>query len=77
MNNKIPINENNDFNYNMLNKRILEQATLLTVISEIRALKFGIIPKIDVIEETYLVEPKWNDIRANQCIGRSLRRSLT
>ncbi len=74
MDNKITLNKNNNFNYDTLNQNILEQAILLQQISEIRALNIGIIPKMDVIKEIHLIEPKWNDVRQNQVISRIFRK---
>jgi len=68
------LNESNNFNYDTLNQNILEQAILLQQISEIRALNIGIIPKMDVIKEIHLIEPKWNDVRQNQVISRIFRK---
>ena len=33
-----------------------------------------IIPKMDVIKEIHLIEPKWNDVRQNQNLGRIFRK---
>ena len=74
MDKKMVLNESNNFNYDTLNKNILEQAILLQQISEIRALNMGIIPKMDVIKEIHLIEPKWNEVRQNQAIGRIFRK---
>ena len=75
MNKKMILNESNNFNYDTLNQNILEQAILLQYTSEIRALNMGIIPKMDVIKEIHLmIEPKWNDVRQNQNLGRIFRK---
>ena len=77
MNKKMILNESNNFNYDTLNQNILEQAILLQQTSEIRALNMGIIPKMDVIKEIHLIEPnepKWNEVRQNQAIGRIFRK---
>jgi len=74
MDKKMVLNESNNFNYDTLNQNILEQAILLQQISEIRALNMGIIPKMDVIKEIHLIEPKWNDVRQNQVISRIFRK---
>ena len=55
-------NESNNFNYYTFNQNILEQAILLQQTSEIRALNMDIIPKMDVIKEIHLIEPKWNEV---------------
>ncbi len=47
------LNESNNFYYDTLNKNILEQAILLQQISEIRALNMAIIPKMDVIRNSF------------------------
>ena len=81
MDNKIPLNKNNNFNYDTLNQNILEQAILeqailLKMTSEIRALNMGIIPKMDVFEKIHLIEPiepKWNEVRQNQSCSRIFR----
>ena len=74
MDNKIPLNKNNNFNYDTLNQNILEQAILLQYTSEIRSLNIGIIPKMDVIKEIHLIEPRWNEVRQNQAICRIFRK---
>ena len=74
MDKKMILNESNNFNYDTLNKNILEQAILLQQISEIRALNMGIIPKMDVIKEIHLIEPKWNEVRQKQILGRIFRK---
>ena len=79
MDNKITLNKNNNFNYDTLNQYILEQAILLKMTSEIRALNMGIIPKMDVVKKIHLidpdlsVEPKWNEVRQNQSCRRIFR----
>ena len=79
MDNKITLNKNNNFNYDTLNQNILEQAILLKMTSEIRALNMGIIPKMDVVKKIHLidpdlsVEPKWNEVRQNQSCRRIFR----
>ena len=77
MDNKITLNKNNNFNYDTLNQNILEQATLLKMTSEIRALNMGIIPKMDVVKKIHLIEPliepKWNEVRQNQSCSRIFR----
>ena len=73
MDNKNPLNESNNFDYDTLNQSILEQAILLKTTSEIRALKFGIIPKMDV-KKNHLIEPKWNEVRQTQVINRIFRK---
>ena len=67
-------NESNNFDYDTLNQSILEQAILLKTTSEIRALNMGIIPKMDVIKEIHLIEPKWNEVRQTQVINRIFRK---
>jgi hypothetical protein len=77
MDNKITLNKNNNFNYDTLNQNILEQAILLKMTSEIRALNMGIIPKMDVVKKIHLIEPnepKWNEVRQNQSCSRIFRR---
>jgi hypothetical protein len=80
MDNKITLNKNNNFNYDTLNQNILEQAILLKMTSEIRALNMGIIPKMDVVKKIHLiepdlsVEPKWNEVRQNQSCSRIFRK---
>jgi hypothetical protein len=80
MDNKITLNKNNNFNYDTLNQNILEQAILLKMTSEIRALNIGIIPKMDVVKKIHLidpdlsVEPKWNEVRQNQSCSRIFRK---
>ena len=74
MDKKMLLNESNNFNYDTLNQNILEQAILLQYTSEIRSLNIGIIPKMDAIKEIHLIEPKWNDVRQNQAIGRIFRK---
>jgi hypothetical protein len=76
MDNKITLNKNNNFNYDTLNQNILEQAILLQMTSEIRALNMGIIPKMDVVKKIHLIEPlepKWNEVRQNQSCRRIFR----
>ena len=73
MDNKIPLNKNNNFNYDTLNQNILEQAILLKMTSEIRALNMGIIPKMDVVKKIHLIE-KWNEVRQNQSCSRIFRK---
>ena len=73
MDKKISLNEGKNFNYDMINQSILEEAILIKMASEIRALNFGIIPKMDVVKQIHLIEPKWNEVRQNQVIGRSHR----
>jgi hypothetical protein len=75
MDNKITLNKNNknnNFNYDTLNQNILEQAILLKMTSEIRALNMGIIPKMDVVKKIHLIE-KWNEVRQNQSCSRIFR----
>jgi hypothetical protein len=80
MDNKITLNKNNNFNYDTdydtLNQYILEQAILLKMTSEIRALNMGIIPKMDVVKKIHLIEPepKWNEVRQNQSCSRIFRK---
>jgi hypothetical protein len=78
MDNKITLNKNNNFNYdtnqNILEQAILEQAILLKMTSEIRALKFGIVPEMDVVKQIHLIEPKWNEVRQTQVINRMFRK---
>jgi hypothetical protein len=74
MDNKITLNKNNNFNYDTLNQNILEQAILLKMTSEIRALNMGIIPKMDVVKKIHLIEPKWNEVRQNQSCSRIFRK---
>jgi len=77
MDNKITLNKNNnDDEYDILNQNILEQAILLKMTSEIRALNMGIIPKMDVVKKIHLIEPKepkWNEVRQNQSCSRIFR----
>ncbi len=79
MDNKITLNKNNNFNYDTLNQNILEQAILLQMTSEIRALNMGVIPKMGVVKKIHLidpdlsVEPKWNEVRQNQSCRRIFR----
>jgi hypothetical protein len=77
MDNKITLNKNNnDDEYDILNQNILEQAILLQMTSEIRALNMGIIPKMDVVKKIHLIEPKepkWNEVRQNQSCRRIFR----
>jgi len=74
MDKKISLNEGKNFNYDMTNQSILEEAILIKMDSEIRALNFGIIPKMDVVKQIHLIEPKWNEVRQNQLIGRVFRK---
>ena len=71
MDNKITLNKNNNFNYDTY---ILEQAILLKMTSEIRALNMGIIPKMDVVKKIHLIEPEWNEVRQNQSCSRIFRK---
>jgi hypothetical protein len=63
--------------YDTLNQYILEQAILLQMTSEVRALNMGIIPKMDVVKKIHLIEPliepKWNEVRQNQSCSRIFR----
>ena len=72
MDKKNPSNESNNFNYDTLNQSILAQAILLKTTSEIRALKFGIIPEMEVVK-IHLIEP-WNEVRQTQVINRIFRK---
>jgi hypothetical protein len=75
MDNKKPLNESNNFDYDTLNQSILAQAILLKTTSELRALKFGIIPEMDVVKKIHLIdEPKWNEVRQTQAISRMFRK---
>lgn len=74
MDKKISLNEGKKFNYDMINQSILEEVILIKMASEIRALNFGIIPKTDVVKQIHLMEPKWNEVRQNQVIGRIFRK---
>ena len=75
MDNKKPLNESNNFDYDTLNQSILAQAILLKTTSELRALKFGIIPEMDVVKKIHLIdEPKWNEVRQTQVINRIFRK---
>ena len=77
MDKKNSLNESNNVNYDTLNQSILEQAILLKTTSEIRALKFGIIPEMDVVKKIHLIEPnepKWNEVRQNQSCSRIFRK---
>ena len=74
MDNKNPLNESNNFDYDTLNQSILEQAILLKTTSEIRALKFGIIPEMEIVKKNHLIEPKWNEVRQTQVINRISRK---
>jgi len=71
---KMSLNESDNFNYDMVNQSILEEAILLKTTSEIKAINFGIIPKMDVVKQIHLIEPKWNEIRQNQVMGRIFRK---
>jgi len=73
MDNKITLNKNNNFDYDTLNQYILEQAILLQMTSEIRALNMGIIHKMDVVKKIHLIE-KWNEVRQNQSCSRIFRK---
>ena len=73
MDNKNPLNESNDFDYDTLNQSILAQAILLKTTSEIRALKFGIIPEMEIVKKIHLIE-KWNEVRQTQVINRIFRK---
>ena len=73
MDNKNPLNESNNFDYDTLNQSILEQAILLKTTSEIRALKFGIIPEMENVKKIHLIE-KWNEVRQTQVINRIFRK---
>jgi hypothetical protein len=78
MDNKITLNKNNnDDEYDILNQNILEQAILLQMTSEIRALNMGIIPKMGDVKEIHLIEPKWNEVRQNQSCSRIFREKLS
>ena len=74
MDNKNPLNESNNFDYDTLNQSILAQAILLKTTSEIRALKFGIIPEMEIVKKNHLIEPKWNEVRQTQVINRIFRK---
>ena len=74
MDNKNPLNESNNVDYDTLNQSILAQAILLKTTSEIRALKFGIIPEMEVVKKIHLIEPKWNEVRQTQVINRTFRK---
>jgi hypothetical protein len=74
MDNKNPLNESNNVDYDTLNQSILEQAILLKTTSEIRALKFGIIPEMEIVKKIHLIEPKWNEVRQTQVINRIFRK---
>ena len=74
MDNKNPLNESNNFDYDTLNQSILEQAILLKTTSEIRALKFGFIPEMEIVKKIHLIEPKWNEVRQTQVINRIFRK---
>ena len=74
MDNKNPLNESNNFDYDTLNQSILEQAILLKTTSEIRALKFGIIPEMEIVKKNHFIEPKWNEVRQTQVINRIFRK---
>ena len=74
MDNKNPLNESNNVDYDTLNQSILEQAILLKTTSEIRALKFGIIPEMEIVKKNHLIEPKWNEVRQTQVINRIFRK---
>ena len=74
MDNKNPLNESNNFDYDTLNQSILEQAILLKTTSEIRAFKFGIIPEMEIVKKNHLIEPKWNEVRQTQVINRIFRK---
>lgn len=74
MDNKNPLNESNNVDYDTLNQSILAQAILLKTTSEIRALKFGIIPEMEVVKKIRLIEPKWNEVRQTQVINRTFRK---
>ena len=73
MDNKNPLNESNNFDYDTLNQSILAQAILLKTTSEIRALKFGIIPEMEIVKKIHLIE-KWNEVRQTQVINRIFRK---
>ena len=74
MDNKNPLNESNNVDYDTLNQSILAQAILLKTTSEIRALKFGIIPEMEIVKKIHLIEPKWNEVRQTQVINRIFRK---
>jgi hypothetical protein len=74
MDNKNLLNESNNFDYDTLNQSILAQAILLKTTSEIRALKFGIIPEMEIVKKIHLIEPKWNEVRQTQVINRIFRK---
>lgn len=73
MDNKNLLNESNNFDYDTLNQSILAQAILLKTTSEIRALKFGIIPEMEIVKKIHLIE-KWNEVRQTQVINRIFRK---
>ena len=74
MDNKNPLNESNNVDYDTLNQSIIAQAILLKTTSEIRALKFGIIPEMEIVKKIHLIEPKWNEVRQTQVINRIFRK---
>jgi hypothetical protein len=74
MDNKNPLNESIIFDYDTINQSILEQQILQNTTSEIRALKFGIIPEMEIVKKIHLIEPKWNEVRQTQVINRIFRK---
>ena len=74
MDEKMLLNEGENSNYDMINQYMLEVATSIKTTSEIKALNFGIIPKMDVVKQIHLIEPKWNEVRQNQVICRTFRK---
>lgn len=73
--NKKNNDDDNNFDYDTINQKILNQAILLKMTSEIRALNNGIIPKMDFEKSFCVIEPKWNEKHTNQILGRALRKS--
>ncbi len=71
---KMTLNEDKNLNYDIINKSILEEAISIKMTNEIKALNYGIIPKMDVVKQINFIEPKWNDVRQNQVIGRIFRK---
>lgn len=74
MKQKLLLNDDKKVDYVTDDQSMLEEAILIKMTSEIRLLNFGIIPKMDVVKQIHLIEPKWNNVRQNQIIGRMFRK---
>jgi hypothetical protein len=71
---KKPFINQDEYDMSSFNQDLVEKVTLIRAACEIRALKYDIVPKMDVSKQIYVIEPEWNAVRTKQVIGSRMCR---